>query len=1092
MRRFGLHLLVGLLSIAMVRLPLHGQVIAGTSLSGAAVTVTITSPTSSSTYDNGTTSTITLGGTAQSNGTIRSCTYSNSLGGSGSASETTSWSIASVSLTVGDNVITVTCTNASGVTGNDVITVTRSADQPSAGAGIARGCTTAYYIDWDCDGYGPGVRSSGVYGWDVLGVGDMPDADDEDADINTTASVIAAFGSGGSLSNAQLKTFLATLGYSAADNVFYISTTGTSSGTADDPTDPWQNWGQIRTLLDPGDVVVYRAGTYLNPTIGEASPVLNSGTSGNPIIFMSYPGEVVHFNATATTGAWSTSGFGGGAGASWVIFDGFTVSNDTNPFLGSGWSCAGAQNSIIRNVESQQFAYVVCIEGEDNLTVERSIFHHQEQHGFYMGSNTTEASNVILQDSIFYAAGWNDSGSDLQGGGYGGAQFNGRCTGCTFQRNISHSNGGWGLSIIQGVHDSTIANNVLFNNGTVGIVMQIYDGDCDIIQEPDTGGDICPYDTNNNLFINNTIWVGTTNADGNTGPGGNYPSSHAGILIARNTATCVEGGVEVAAINCTMEQTFRNNVIVTTDGPAWRFDMWVADEGEGIDSWAEDSTYQNNLLDKTNSSTTFLRKQRCSVPVCNTENATDYNFASFESTFGGTNINDDPDFVGAATADYDTPEVFDLRVTLYSPARQAASSTGIPALDVRQNTRSGPHDIGAYEFVYPTITWTQPTINAGSAIQPGSVGYTKLVDDPVSGCVMYWTARSGTSIIYSTDMFAFCVTPSTYTHLGGSGSDQAPSGGHDPDINGSRSSVSPWPGDRHPIGNMVYDSIRNRIWIMGGVTSCSPTCQDAAYSEGGDGGGYSYFDLWYYSLNATPTSNTWTRECGTVEPANGDGVSDTCTGGANVPYSHGGIAFDPTRDIIFAFGANPTAFWQTMVYCPGTGSPSTAQSNAGCAAKQQWYDLTPTNEPTSTGAGDYVQWPNPFYDSNVDRMISFNSGGWGLRKVYEYNSETKTFTNLAPSGMPTETEEAASSEWNMAQILDGPYEGLYIYQQTSHLNGTDSAATYAYDRHLNTVVLLTDVGDGPSRIAYITWNRDSQKIVGKQQGNGATWLGELQ
>lgn len=102
------------------------QVIAGGVLTGVNVTPTITSPTSATTYDAGTSATVDLSGTATSDQGINICTWANSLsGGSGTATGTTSWS-ASVALTVGSNVITVTCTSPLGTTGQDVITVTRS------------------------------------------------------------------------------------------------------------------------------------------------------------------------------------------------------------------------------------------------------------------------------------------------------------------------------------------------------------------------------------------------------------------------------------------------------------------------------------------------------------------------------------------------------------------------------------------------------------------------------------------------------------------------------------------------------------------------------------------------------------------------------------------------------------------------------------------------------------------------------------------------------------------------------------------------------------------------------------------------------
>ena len=86
-------------------------------------TVSITSPTSSSTYDT-TSSTLSLGGSASDNVGVTTVTWTNSRGGSGTASGTTSWSIGSVSLQSGTNIITVTARDAAGNTGTDTLTVT--------------------------------------------------------------------------------------------------------------------------------------------------------------------------------------------------------------------------------------------------------------------------------------------------------------------------------------------------------------------------------------------------------------------------------------------------------------------------------------------------------------------------------------------------------------------------------------------------------------------------------------------------------------------------------------------------------------------------------------------------------------------------------------------------------------------------------------------------------------------------------------------------------------------------------------------------------------------------------------------------------
>ena len=89
-------------------------------------TIIITTPTSSSTYTT-TSSTMNMDGTAFDNASgISSVTWSNSKGGNGTATGTTSWSVSSIALSGGDNTITVTAKDNAGNTGTDAIAVTYS------------------------------------------------------------------------------------------------------------------------------------------------------------------------------------------------------------------------------------------------------------------------------------------------------------------------------------------------------------------------------------------------------------------------------------------------------------------------------------------------------------------------------------------------------------------------------------------------------------------------------------------------------------------------------------------------------------------------------------------------------------------------------------------------------------------------------------------------------------------------------------------------------------------------------------------------------------------------------------------------------
>src|SRR5207244_281820 len=85
-------------------------------------TVTITSPTSGSTYST-TSSPLTLGGTAWDNNAVTQVTWVNSRGGGRSARASTTCSRCGIPIQLGTNVLTVTAQDAAGNTATASVTV---------------------------------------------------------------------------------------------------------------------------------------------------------------------------------------------------------------------------------------------------------------------------------------------------------------------------------------------------------------------------------------------------------------------------------------------------------------------------------------------------------------------------------------------------------------------------------------------------------------------------------------------------------------------------------------------------------------------------------------------------------------------------------------------------------------------------------------------------------------------------------------------------------------------------------------------------------------------------------------------------------
>ena len=139
-----------------------------------APTVTITQPTSEGSYSTSQ-NTLTVGGSTSDNIGVTSVTWINSRGGSGTASGTNIWTISSVPLQEGDNVITVTAHDAAGNTGVDTLTMTYTLPDMSLSynwfQAESENITSPLETISDPD------ASAGAYIWKLSGSGDTTTPD---------------------------------------------------------------------------------------------------------------------------------------------------------------------------------------------------------------------------------------------------------------------------------------------------------------------------------------------------------------------------------------------------------------------------------------------------------------------------------------------------------------------------------------------------------------------------------------------------------------------------------------------------------------------------------------------------------------------------------------------------------------------------------------------------------------------------------------------------------------------------------------------------------------------------------------------------
>jgi len=520
---------------------------------------------------------------------------------------------------------------------------------------IAKGCTTAYAIDMDCDGYGVGTGY-------VTGT----DADDSDPEVNTMASVEKKYGPLTPVSNGNLATFLqAARGYTFND-VYFISTDGNDdTGAKNDASKPFATWGGVKkaefsgsgTLA--GDLVLYRGGEY-NDQMGTRYGGMD-GEPGTPAIVMSYPGELAIIVFEGGSGNYMFNN------EHWII-DTFQFGKADRDYGGAGTDNHFLDDVIFRYCEFIRRPLGCKIHNSRNVMMEYCVTSLSwNSENIYWGTNAYkdfDAENMTIKDSISHSCAYS--------GGQSGFQYNGIVTNLVVDGSIFHSNGSDGISFLSGVQNSTIKNNLIFNNNMMGIKIGRYSAPFPV------------EDNDNNLFINNTVWVGSApNGFGNASPS----SSGTCVWLFNNSGsgTFHEGNV------------FRNNVFHSHGHSTIRAGEYG---GTGDPEELTRNTWDHNVFYHNDSGKILF--------MYPTNYFTFSEFAAMGPSITN-NVEDDPEFKDASEAYNLAPHTFNFAVTSQSPAVNFGSSTASPAYDMLDYVRtlSAP-DAGCYESPY-----TQPPMAPG-------------------------------------------------------------------------------------------------------------------------------------------------------------------------------------------------------------------------------------------------------------------------------------------------------------------------------------------------------------------------------------------
>ncbi|MCC6849482.1 MAG: right-handed parallel beta-helix repeat-containing protein [Deltaproteobacteria bacterium] len=274
----------------------------------------------------------------------------------------------------------------------------------------------------------------------------------------------------------------------AAD--YYVKTGGNDGLDGLSLATAWATLGQAADVVDPGDTVHVQDGDY------QGFYLERSGAPGQPITFVAEGAAVRITSDNGTTPDGINL-----EGASHVVIDGFVVDGRTR----AGIRAVLGAFVTVRNCRAGYNGRWGILTGfVDDFTAEFNETHHSvAEHGIYVSNSGDRPILRANHSHDNHANGIHMNGDAEQGG-------DGIIANALVERNVIHGNGvGGGSGInMDGVTDSVVRNNLLYDNHASGISLYRIDGGAA---------------SSGNLVVNNTIVTASNGrwcvniSDGSTG-----------------------------------------------------------------------------------------------------------------------------------------------------------------------------------------------------------------------------------------------------------------------------------------------------------------------------------------------------------------------------------------------------------------------------------------------------------------------------------------------------------------------------------------------------------------------------------------------
>ncbi len=268
------------------------------------------------------------------------------------------------------------------------------------------------------------------------------------------------------------------LANSASATTYYVSIGG-SDAHAGSSSKPWATLQHAVDAIAPGDIIMVQAGTYAGCRIGISggiqAPKTLQAASGAQVL-VNKPGpknkhnsiiEIENFSGTVTD---------------WIV-SGFEVANSPKYAI----DVRVTERIMIQNNHAHNSALTGIFTAFSNhILIQNNESDHNHEHGIYQSNSSVYPTIRGNRSHDNVSAGIHMNGDLSEQPGNGLVQF------ATVENNVIWGNGAGGGSGINcdGVDESIIRNNLLYNNHASGISLYAIDG---------------AHGSSNNKIYNNTI-----------------------------------------------------------------------------------------------------------------------------------------------------------------------------------------------------------------------------------------------------------------------------------------------------------------------------------------------------------------------------------------------------------------------------------------------------------------------------------------------------------------------------------------------------------------------------------------------------------